>query len=335
MIDFFYKTLNNGSIECLVCPNRCKLKEGQKGACFIRQNTCGKINFNNLSKISSLAIDPIEKKPLYHFYPGSKVLSFGSLGCNLSCKFCQNFSISHPEKGEENNYQTLSAEKLVNFAKEKSCKSIAFTYNEPLITAEFVLIVAALAKKEGIKTVAVSAGYCEPILREAFFSQMNAANIDLKFFKDSSYKDISSGHLEPVLETLKYIKHQTSCHLEITNMIIPNINDSKEEISEMTKWIFSELGAGIPMHFSRFHPCFKMQDKEATPLHTLEKAREIALNNGLQYVYLGNLNEVKYSWTYCPKCKNLLIERNFYHTNIRGLQDSKCQKCGFTIEGIF
>jgi len=284
---YFHK-LPDGRMQCDTCPNFCKLKNGQRGRCFVRQCQGDDILLTTYGLISGFAIDPIEKKPLYHFLPGSRVLSFGTIGCNLNCQFCQNFHISQVKDGDLLKTKTTPKE-IADLAEEYHCQSVAFTYNEPTIYWEFARDVAIECHRRGIKTVAVSNGYICAEPRKDFFEHIDAANIDLKAFTEDFYKNITGSHLEPVLETLLYLKKETKVWLEVTCLLIPNENDSEEELDLASKWIFKNLGPDVPVHYSAFHPTWKMLDKPPTPAETLYRAREIALKNGLKYVYLGNL----------------------------------------------
>ncbi|MBI4924396.1 MAG: AmmeMemoRadiSam system radical SAM enzyme, partial [Bdellovibrio sp.] len=269
-----------------------------------------------------------------HFYPGTTILSFGTAGCNLGCKFCQNWNISKARTQDRLTKNALPKQIALD-AKSHGCSSVAFTYNDPVIFAEYAIDTAIECKKLGLHTVAVSAGYITELAREDFFSVMSAANIDLKGFSEKFYKQYSMAHLKPVLETLKYLVNKTKVWLEITNLVIPNVNDSTKEIDLMTRWIRDHLGTEIPLHFSAFHPDFKMTDTPPTPPETLTKAREIALANGLHYVYTGNVHDPAGSSTYCPNCKKLLLERNWYELGQSYIKDGKCQYCNYKISGYF
>lgn len=331
----YWKKLDNGEVECNLCPRKCKIKEGQRGLCFVRKCEDGKLILDTYGKSSGFCIDPIEKKPLNHFLPNTSILSFGTAGCNLTCKFCQNWDISKAKETDRLN-NIASPKDIAEMAKKAGCHSVAFTYNEPVIFLEYAVDTAKECHKLGIKTVAVTAGYIQPEPCREFFSYMDAANIDLKAFTDDFYVRMCSINLEPVLDTLKYVKNETDVWLEITNLIIPDENDSETEIDEMTKWIVKELGQDVPVHFSAFHPAYKVMDKPRTPASTLTKARKIAKNNGIRHVYTGNVYDTKNASTYCHKCGELLIERVLYKigkTNITN--DGKCKKCGTKCVGVF
>jgi pyruvate formate lyase activating enzyme len=284
---------------------------------------------------SGFCIDPIEKKPLNHFYPGSSVFSFGTAGCNLACKFCQNWDISK-SRDMDRLMDQASPEAIAITAQQHGCKSVAFTYNDPVIFAEYAMDTADACHARGIKTVAVTAGYISEPARQDFFSKIDAANVDLKAFSEEFYYKLTGAHLQPVLDTLTYLKHETDVWLEITTLLIPGKNDSDEEITEMCKWIKKELGADVPLHFSAFHPDYKMADIPATPQATLIRARDIALKQGLHYVYTGNVHHIEGDTTFCPSCQSPLIVRDWYQINqYRLTEDGHCPDCGKAIAGKF
>ncbi|OUS24972.1 AmmeMemoRadiSam system radical SAM enzyme [Thalassotalea sp. 42_200_T64] len=331
----YWQQLEDGRVRCDVCPQHCSLREGKRGSCFVRMHHQGKIVLTSYGRSSGFCIDPIEKKPLNHFYPGSSVLSFGTAGCNLSCKFCQNWDISKSRQ-----IDTLSGsampEQLAKAAKQHNCKSLAFTYNDPVIFMEYAIDTAIAAKQQNIKSVAVSAGYICAEPRAEFYQHMDAANIDLKAFSESFYHKICHGHLQPVLETLIYLKNETDVWFEITTLLIPDENDSEQELHAMCQWIAENLGVDIPLHFSAFHPDFKMLDKANTPLSTLLTARAIAQSYGLNYVYCGNVFDSESDSTYCPNCQQLVIGRNWYELNQYHLTEhGNCQYCGQQLPGRF
>ena len=320
---------------CTLCPRACALKEGQRGFCFIRQNLGGQMVLTTYGRSSGFCIDPIEKKPLNHFFPGTSVLSFGTAGCNLGCKFCQNWDIS---KSKESDRLTDAATpaKIALAAKELGVKSIAFTYNDPVIFAEYAIDVAQACHAQGIYTVAVTAGYMTDDSRPEFYKHMDAANVDLKGFTEDFYQKITSGHLQPVLDTLRYLKHETSVWFEITTLLIPGLNDSEAELHAMSEWIRENLGADVPLHFTAFHPDYKMLDRPATPSQTLTQARAIAMSKGLHFVYTGNVHDSSGSSTYCPGCGQRVIERDWfelgkYHVTAKG----ECGFCKTKIAGFF
>jgi len=331
----YWHALENGSIQCDICPRDCKLHDGQRGLCFVRKCEDKQIVLTTYGRSSGFCIDPIEKKPLNHFYPGSSVLSFGTAGCNLACKFCQNWDIS---KSRE--FDRLCAEAtpeaIARAAVEWECKSVAFTYNDPVIFLEYAVDVAKACHDLDIKTVAVTAGYIHADARQEFFAHMDAANIDLKAFTDDFYHKLCAGHLQPVLDTLVYLKHETDVWFEITTLLIPGQNDSDEELIAMCDWIASNLGEDVPLHFTAFHPDWKMMDASATSIAILKRARDIALRAGLHYVYTGNVHDKVGGTTYCPACKSRLIMRDWYELpEYRLSEDGLCMVCGTKIPGRY
>jgi pyruvate formate lyase activating enzyme len=318
-----------------LCPRFCKLHDGQRGFCFIRACLDGEIVLTSYGRSSGYCVDPIEKKPLNHFLPGTPVLSFGTAGCNLGCKFCQNWDIS---KSRE--FDTLADEAspdvIARAADELGCRTVAYTYNDPVIFHEYAIDVAKACRNRGIKSVAVTAGEVCPEPRAEFYQFMDAVNVDLKAFTERFYKEICAGHLEPVLDTLKYLKHETQVWLETTTLLIPGENDSDSELDEMTKWVVDELGPDVPMHFSAFHPDFRMLEKTVTPPATLTRAQKIASGNGVQYAYTGNVYDPEGQSTYCHVCDALLIGRMNYNIRDWNLTaDSSCPKCGTHCSGVF
>lgn len=310
------------------------MKPDQRGFCFVRQNIDGQMVLTTYGKSSGFCIDPIEKKPLNHFLPGTPVFSFGTAGCNLGCKFCQNWDISKAREIDKLSAQA-TPERIAHVAKQLGCSSVAFTYNDPVIFLEYAIDVAIACHEIGLKTVAVTAGYIQPEPRVEFFSHMDAANVDLKAFTEAFYLKRCVAHLEPVLETLKYLKHQSNTWFEITNLVIPSHNDEWSEFQAMCDWIISELGPDIPLHFTAFHPDYKMRDVPNTPVETLLKAREIAISTGLRYVYTGNIHDQSTQSTYCPSCGECLIERDWYNLGRYHIADGACNFCGEKIPGYF
>ncbi len=329
-----WERLSNGKIQCNVCPRQCQLKEGQRGFCFVRQNINEEIVLTTYGRSSGFCIDPIEKKPLNHFFPGSSVLSFGTAGCNLGCRFCQNWDISKAKEMDKL-MAIASPDQISDLASGLGCKSIAFTYNDPVIFMEYAIDIAKACREKNIKTVAVTAGYMLDDARKEFYSNMDAANIDLKAFTETFYKKLCFAELKPVLDTLKYLKNETNVWFEITTLLIPDENDSEKEIEELSQWIYDNLGPKIPLHFTAFHPDFKMMNKSRTPIETLQKARSIAKQIGLNHVYTGNVHDTNGSSTYCPKCTKLVIERNWYELGNYYIKSGKCQHCGYTLNGHF
>lgn len=330
----YWQVLDDGRVECTVCPRRCRLRDGHRGVCFVRMAAEGQIWLTSYGRSSGFCIDPIEKKPLNHFLPGTPVLSFGTAGCNLTCKFCQNADIS---KSREMDTLSASAspEQLVAAAELHGCRSIAFTYNDPTVFLEYAVDVAQLARERQIASVAVSAGYIEPQPRLELYQQMDAANIDLKGFSEAFYHKICGGHLTPVLDTLLYLRHETKVWFEITTLLIPGLNDSDGEIEAMCRWLVDHLGPAVPLHFSAFHPDFHLLDLPPTPPATLSRARQIACHQGLQFVYTGNVHDREGSSSWCPQCGALLIERDWYQLGEWGLADGHCRHCGLAIPGRF
>ncbi len=329
-----WHALDDGRVQCDICPRHCKMREGQRGFCFVRANVADSVKLTTWGRSSGFCVDPIEKKPLNHFLPGSPVLSFGTAGCNLGCKFCQNWDIS---KSRE--FDTLASvarpQTLAEVARDLKCKSVAFTYNDPTIFMEYAIDVAEACHEQNIKTVAVTAGYITPEAREDFYRHLDAANVDLKAFDEDFYKKIAFGELGPVLDSLLYLEQETDVWYEITTLLIPDENDSPAEIEEMSQWIVEHLGPDTPLHFSAFHPDFKMRDKERTPASTLTRSREIAMKNGLRYVYTGNVHDESGASTYCPTCSQQLIGRDWYELTEWRLNDGKCNACGTAIPGVF
>lgn len=327
--------LADGRIQCDVCPRACKLNEGQRGMCFVRMCQDGQIVLTTYGRSSGFCVDPIEKKPLNHFLPGSAVLSFGTAGCNLACKFCQNWDISKSRE-IDTLADAASPEVLARAAQQLGCRSIAFTYNDPVIFMEYAIDVAQACREAGIKSVAVTAGYMCDEPRREFYRYMDAANVDLKAFTERFYKKICAGELQPVLDTLLYLKHETDVWFEITNLIIPGENDSEAELEAMTQWVVEKLGPDVPMHFTAFHPDYKMLDTPHTPPATLTKARQIAVKNGVLYAYTGNVHDERGGSTYCHGCGRKVIGRNWYVLTAWNLEaDGRCRFCGTPCAGLF
>lgn len=331
---YWHKT-EDGRIQCDVCPRACKLKEGQRGLCFVRQCLNDSIVLTTYGRSSGFCIDPIEKKPLYHFLPGSSVLSFGTAGCNLACKFCQNWDISKSREMDTLADQALP-QTIAQAAKKSGCKSVAFTYNDPVIFMEYAIDVADACHELGLKTVAVTAGEILPEPRREFYRHFDAANVDLKGFTQEFYRDVCSGDLKTVQETLVYLKTQTSVWFEITTLLIPGLNDSDDELTRMCRWVKSELGAGVPHHFTAFHPDYKLMDIPPTPPATLSRARAIAQAEGLEHAYTGNVRGAEGSATYCTNCKREVIGRNYYAIASWSLNErGQCVFCGTPCAGNF
>jgi len=330
----YWHKLDDGRVQCDLCPRFCKIKEGQRGLCFVRACENDEIVLKTYGRSSGFCIDPIEKKPLNHFLPGTPVLSFGTAGCNLTCKFCQNWDISKSRE-IDTLADKASPEKIARAAKKLGCRSVAFTYNDPVIFMEYAIDIAVACHDLGIKTVAVSAGEINPKPRKIFFKHIDAVNIDLKAFSDTFYKNYCGSELDPVLDTLTYLKNKTDVWLEITTLLIPGLNDSEKEINSMSNWIINTLGPDVPLHFSAFHPDYKMQNIPRTPIATLNKARNIALSHGITYVYTGNVHDKQGSSTYCPSCGEILIGRDWYVLSDWNLSDGQCSNCKHRVPGIF
>ncbi len=330
-----WRLLIDGRVECLICPRYCKLHEGQRGLCFVRQNSNEQLVLTSYGRSSGFAIDPIEKKPLNHFYPGSSVLSFGTAGCNLACKFCQNWDISKAREMDKL-MSHAGPEAIARKAYELGCQSVAYTYNDPVIFHEYAIDTAIACRELGIKSVAVTAGYVCSEPRAEFYRVMDAANIDLKAFSEDFYHRLTGSHLAAVLDTLRYVYHETSVWLEITTLLIPGENDSEAELEALTQWLVEHLGPDVPLHFSAFHPDWKMRETPATPLATLLKARAIALKNGVRYAYIGNAHDKAADSTYCHQCGQLLIGRDWYVLSEWNLDEhGACRHCGTPCAGHF
>jgi len=324
----------NGKIKCTLCPRYCTIGEGQKGFCYIRENIDGKLYSTGYGRPTGFAVDPIEKKPLSHFLPGTNVLSFGTAGCNLGCKFCQNWSMSKA-KLDEVNALTASPEDVIQLAKRYNTPSIAYTYNEPTIFGEYVIDISRLAREEGIKSVMVTAGYIDKEARKDVYKYIDAANVDLKAFTESFYHNLTSSHLNDVLDTLIWLKNGTDVWIELTTLLIPGENDSPDEIKKMCSWIVKNLGAEVPHHFTAFHPDFKMLDKERTSSKILDTARKIAAEEGIKYCYSGNVHDTKGQTTYCPNCNEPLIIRDWHSVLSNTIIDGRCNNCSTKIAGVF
>ncbi len=331
----FWHRLDDGRVQCDICPRACRLHEGQRGMCFVRMCQDGEVVLTTYGRSSGFCVDPIEKKPLNHFLPGTSILSFGTAGCNLACKFCQNWDISKSRE-IDTLADAASPGVIARAARELGCSSVAFTYNDPVIFHEYAIDVAQACREAGIKSVAVTAGYQCAAPREEFYRYMDAANVDLKAFTEEFYYKICAGHLEPVLETLEYLKHETSVWFEITTLLIPGENDSDQELHAECQWILEHLGPDVPLHFTAFHPDWKMLDKPPTPPRTLTRARRIALEHGLRYVYTGNVHDVEGGTTYCHVCRAPLIVRDWYLLKEWHLsEEGRCEQCGTPCAGVF
>jgi pyruvate formate lyase activating enzyme len=327
--------LDDGRLQCDVCPRACRLHEGQRGLCFVRGRIDDQVVLTSYGRSSGFCVDPIEKKPLNHFLPGTPVLSFGTAGCNLSCRFCQNWDIS---KSREIDRLTDSAspDAIAEVALALGCRSVAMTYNDPVIFLEYAVDVADACRAKGIKAVAVTAGYMTDDARPELYAHVDAANVDLKAFTEDFYRRTCAAHLQPVLDTLVHLRHSTDVWFEITTLLIPGHNDSDEEIDAECAWIADDLGPDVPLHFTAFHPDFKMRDVPPTPPATLTRARRIALRHGLRYVYTGNVHDPDGGTTTCPGCGAAVVERDWYVINrYRLTADGRCTECGTAIPGRF
>ncbi|HVT60083.1 MAG TPA: AmmeMemoRadiSam system radical SAM enzyme [Thermoanaerobaculia bacterium] len=331
----YWHRLDNGRVQCDLCPRFCKLLEGQRGLCFVRAREGDEIVLKTYGRSSGFCVDPIEKKPLNHFLPGTPVLSFGTAGCNLACKFCQNWDISKSRE-VDTLADGASPEQIARAARRLGCASVAFTYNDPVIFLEYAVDVADACRAAGIRTVAVTAGEICPEPRAEFYRHMDAANVDLKGFTERFYRQVCGGSLAPVLDTLVYLRHSTGVWFEITNLVIPGENDSDEEFDAMTRWVFDKLGPEVPIHFTAFHPDYKMLDTPPTPPATLARARRIALANGLRYAYTGNIHDEEGGTTYCHGCGEPLIGRDWYVLTAWNLTpEGRCASCGASCAGRF
>lgn len=330
----WWHAVENGRIKCDLCPRACVLKDGDRGFCFVRANHKNSMVLTTYGRSTGFCVDPIEKKPLNQFLPGSSILSFGTAGCNLGCRFCQNWTMSKAREVELL-CESATPDQIAAAAVRLGCKSVAFTYNDPVIWAEYAIDTAKACHEQGVKAVAVTAGYISPEARKEFYSVIDAANVDLKAFTELFYQRLSLAHIEPVKETLCWLKHETNVWFEITTLLIPGENDSQEETARMCDWIVTNLGTDVPLHFTAFHPDFRLLDHPATPASTLQKARQIALSAGIRYVYTGNINDRATQSTYCHACKKLVIERDWYNIGAYKMKDNRCAHCNTAIPGIF
>ncbi len=321
-------------IQCDLCPRVCTLREGQRGFCFIRMRQDDRLWLTSYGRSSGFVIDPIEKKPLNHFLPGTPVLSFGTAGCNLACKYCQNWDMSKARDMDRLMDEAMP-EDLAEAAARTGCRAVAYTYNDPVIFFEYAIDTARACRERGIRNVAVTAGYISPEPRAEFFKWMDAANIDLKGFSEDFYRKLTGGHLQPVLDTIEYAVNETDCWVELTTLLIPGHNDSPAELEKMVRWILDHLGPDVPLHFTAFHPDFRMLDVPPTPPEILQKARKIARDAGLHYVYTGNVLDPEGQSTWCPGCHQRVIGRVGYQITDWAIEDGRCRHCGQAIAGIF
>ncbi|NLH98551.1 MAG: AmmeMemoRadiSam system radical SAM enzyme [Chthonomonadales bacterium] len=329
----YWTRQDDNRIRCELCPRLCRLKPGQRGACYVRRHDGEGLELASYGRTSGFAVDPIEKKPLYHFLPGTSILSFGTIGCHLACRHCQNWHLSACQD-EDRLTAEGTPDEIAAAARRYGCSSVAFTYNDPIPSLEFVVDVAAACRRRRIATVAVTNGYISPAACGEFFGAMDAANIDLKAFTEAFYRRNCAAHLQPVLDTLRYVA-RTQTWLEVTNLIIPGENDDADEISRMTEWIAAELGEEMPVHFSAFHPAWRMQDRPPTPRSSLASARAIALRNGLRHVYTGNVYDPEGGETRCSVCGSALIRRVGFEARMVNLRGGSCARCGAKLAGVF
>jgi pyruvate formate lyase activating enzyme len=327
--------LPDGRIQCDVCPRACRLHDGQRGLCFVRGRDGDGVVSTTYGRSSGFCIDPIEKKPLNHFLPGSPVLSFGTAGCNLTCRYCQNWDISKSRDIDTLADAALPAD-LAAAAVRLGCRSVAFTYNDPVVFLEYAADTARACRAAGVRTVAVTAGYVEPGPRQELFADIDAANVDLKGFTEDYYHRVCGGSLAPVLDTIAWLVHETDVWVELTTLVVPGLNDSDDELAALARWVVAELGPDVPMHFSAFHPDFKMRDIPRTPAESLHRARRIALGAGVRYAYTGNVVDVDGGTTSCPGCGRNVIVRDWYRMLAYELDDDgTCRFCGTSVAGRF
>ncbi len=331
----YWHVLDDGRVQCDVCPRACRLHEGQRGLCFVRARENDAIVSTTYGRSSGYCIDPIEKKPLNHFLPGTPVLSFGTAGCNLTCKFCQNWDISK-SRDVDTLADAASPQAIAEAAVRLGCTSVAFTYNDPVVFLEYAVDTALACRAQGIRTVGVTAGYIEPGPRAELFGAMDAINIDLKGFTEEYYHKVCGGHLDRVLETIEWAVHESPAWIELTTLVVPGHNDSDAELTRMARWVIDHVGPDVPMHFSAFHPDWKMLDVSATPPQTLARARRIAMDAGVHFAYTGNVHDPDGDTTFCPSCQTPVIERDWYEILRYDLDpQGACPTCGTVIPGVF
>ena len=331
----YWQVRPDGRIQCDVCPRECRLQEGQRGFCFVRMRQHDRLVLTTYGRSSGFCIDPVEKKPLAHFYPGSSVLSFGTAGCNLGCRFCQNWDVSTSRRMDRL-MDEASPAAVAEVAQAWRCRSVAFTYNDPVIFTEYAIDVARECRSRGLRTVAVTAGYVNDAARRDLFAVMDAANVDLKGFTEQFYRQVTGGRLRPVLDTLRYLRHESAVWLELTTLLIPGHNDREEDLRAMFRWVAAELGPDVPHHLTAFHPDHRLRDVPRTPLATLVRARDIAREEGLRYVYCGNVDYPAGELTACPQCDLPLIERDRYRIrSYRLTEQARCPRCALRLPGRF
>src|SRR5512138_3256277 len=331
----YWEPAGDGKVLCTLCPRECRIGEGQDGFCYVRRNRGGRLVTAGWGRTTGFAVDPIEKKPLNHFLPGSTVLSFGTAGCNLGCRFCQNWDISKAREDERLSEDAWTPERVVDLALRERSPGLAFTYNDPIIWAEYAIDVAKEAHARGLFTVFVTNGYVSPGAREEIFRHMDATNVDLKAFTESFYPTQTLSHLAPVLDTLEWLARETQVWVEVTNLVIPGLNDAADESRDLATWILEHMGADVPLHFTAFHPDYRMRDRQRTPFATLARAREIARAVGLRHVYTGNVRDRDGQTTFCPSCGERLVERDGFAIRAGRLRGSACAACGTRIAGRF
>ncbi len=329
-----WEPAGEGKVLCTLCPRECRIGEGQNGFCYIRQNRGGRL-VTAWGRTTGFAVDPIEKKPLNHFLPGSTVLSFGTAGCNLGCRFCQNWDISKARADERMSEDDWTPARVVDLAQRVGAPGLAFTYNDPIIWAEYAIDVAREAHARGLFTVFVTNGYVSPAARAEIFPHMDAANVDLKAFTEGFYARSTLSHLAPVLDTLEWLARESACWVEVTNLVIPGLNDAEDETRALSDWIVRHMGADVPVHFTAFHPDYKMLDLPRTPSRTLTRARELARAAGLHHVYTGNVHDREGQTTFCPSCGAALIERDWFAIRTVRMDGAACAACGERIAGRF
>ncbi len=328
-----YEKLLNGDVQCLLCPRECVLAEGEKGYCRVRMNKQGKLVALTYAQPCSVNIDPVEKKPLFHFLPGTPTLSIATAGCNLRCVFCQNWSIAHAEP-EDIRTQTLYPKDVVRLARKRECPSISYTYSEPTVFYEYMYDTAWLAKQHGVRSTIITCGYINPLPLEKLCEVIDATHVDLKGFTDKTYRLIAAAKLKPLLDALR-IYHKNKVWLEVGYLVIPGLNDGRQEISAMCAWVVKNLGPDVPVHFLRFFPNHKLTKLPPTPVSTLEKAAKIAQRAGVRYVYVGNVPGHELNHTYCHHCGKIVIKRKGYFIEELNLVEGKCRYCGQSIPGIW
>jgi pyruvate formate lyase activating enzyme len=331
----YWEPIGDGKVLCTLCPRECRIGAGQPGFCFIRQNQGGRLVTSGWGRTTGFAVDPIEKKPLNHFLPGSSVLSFGTAGCNLGCRFCQNWDISKARADDRMSQDAWTPKRVVDLAEQMGSPGLAFTYNDPIIWAEYAIDVAKEAHGRGLFTVFVTNGYVSPAARAEIFPHMDAANVDLKAFTEAFYARATLSHLAPVLDTLEWLARETSCWVEVTNLVIPGLNDAEDETRALADWVATHMGPDVPVHFTAFHPDYKMTDRPRTPARTLTRARELARAAGLRHVYTGNVHDREGQTTFCPGCGAKVIERDWFAIRAVRMKGESCAACGTRIAGRF